>query len=114
MGIPAGRLRHRVLIEDLQTTVDTDGATVEEWVPLFGGRLLPAEKLPLSGSERIAAAAVQSEVTTRFRLRYRRQVEARMRLDYRGEKFNIEAVVPDQESGITFMTLHCSGGVNEG
>jgi SPP1 family predicted phage head-tail adaptor len=109
MGLPAGRLRHRVLIEDLDTTRDGDDeATDEEWTPMFGGRLLPAEKVPLSGGELLAAAAVQSKVTTRWRIRYRAGIRPRMRLVHRGAAFNIEAVVPDPESGITWLTLHCT------
>jgi len=114
MMIPAGKMRHRVLIEDLETTQDTDGATVEDWVPLFDGRLVPAEIMPLSGAELIAAAGVQSKITTRLRLRFNASVRARMRVTHRGTTYNIQAVVPDTGSGIRFMTLHCESGVNDG
>lgn len=113
MGIAAGRLRHRVRVEDLVTVLDSNGASEEDWADVFG-RLLPAEIKPLSGNELLAAAATQSKVTTRIVMRYRAQARARMRVVHRETLYNIEAVVPDPESGFTWMTLHCSTGVSEG
>jgi len=110
MDLPAGRLRHRVSIEALVSDLDTDGATVEEWVPQFG-RLLPAEIVALSGRELIAAQAVQSKVATRIRIRWRAGVVPSMRVVHRDTAYNIEAIVPDPDSGRRWLTLHCTSGV---
>ena len=37
-----------------------------------------------------------------------------MRVDHRGEKYNINAVIRDPISGIDYMTLMCESGVAEG
>lgn len=108
--ISAGRLRHRVAIEELIVTMDTDGAKVESWSPLLP-RLLSAEIRALSGRELIASAAVQSRVTTRIRIRYQPGIKAGMRARHRDEIYSIEAVVPDPDSRVRYMTLQCSSGV---
>jgi SPP1 family predicted phage head-tail adaptor len=108
----AGRLRHRVTVEELITDLDSDGATLEAWYPI--GPPLSAEILPLSGRELIAADAVQSKVTTRIRIRYRPGIIPSMRAVHREEVYNIEAVIPDNNSGIRWLTLQCTSGVNDG
>jgi SPP1 family predicted phage head-tail adaptor len=113
MNLPAGRLRHRVTIEQLVEEQDSDGAVVSEWAAAFS-QPLSAEILPLSGRELIAAAAVQSEVTTRIRVRARPGLRAAMRAVHRGTVYDIRAVVPDAESGSQWLTLMCASGVNEG
>jgi len=111
--MPAGRLRHRVSIEKLVQEQDTDGALEEDWIDQFG-KLLPAEIVALSGRELIAAQAVQSKVATRIRLRYRSGIEPAMRIVHRGLAYNILALVPDPDSGRTFVTAICESGVNAG
>lgn len=113
MGLAAGRLRHRVTIEELTTELDSDGKRAETWADAFGG-MLSADIAPLSGRELIAAQAVQSRVTTRIKMRYRPGILAAMRVIHRATIYNIGAVVPDPESGRTWVTLHCEDGVNEG
>lgn len=109
----AGRLRHLVAFDELVVDVDSDGAQVEHWIPAFGGPL-SAEITALSGRELIAAQAVQSKVNTRIRVRYRPGFRASMRAIHRGVIYNIEAVIPDPDSGIEYVTLLTSAGVDEG
>lgn len=113
MSIDAGRLRHRVSIERLVVTLDSDGQRVESWDDAFG-RLLPAEITPLSGRELVAAAAVQSRVSTRIRIRHRPGITASMRVLHRGRIYVIEAPTEDAASGVDYLTLHCSHGPAEG
>lgn len=113
MSIPAGRLRHRVQIEQLVTEQDSDGASVETWADAVGC-FVPAEIMPLSGRELIAAAAVQAKVSTRIRIRYRAGISPSMRVVHRGILYGVEAVVPDQTSGVRYLTLMCTDGVNQG
>lgn len=110
----AGRLRHRITLQAFTDTVDdSDGERIEEWVDAFPAAL-PAEILPLSGSELVASAAVSSRVSTRIIVRYRPGIVASMRAVHRGLIYNIEAVVPDNKTGNQWLTLHCSSGVNAG
>jgi SPP1 family predicted phage head-tail adaptor len=113
--VQAGKLRHRIWVDDLVTPpeVDSDGARVDQWVPVFD-RMVSAEVKAISGREYIAAAAVQSKVTTRIKVRFRPEYRARMRVRHRDATYNIEAVIPDPDSGIRFLTLLCSSGVNDG
>jgi SPP1 family predicted phage head-tail adaptor len=112
-GIKAGALRHRVLVEELIVDLDSDGKKVETWSPVFE-RMVPAEIKAMSGRELIASQAVQSKVNTRIRVRYRVEFKASLRVTHRSTVYNIEAVIPDPDSGVSFLTLLCSSGVNEG
>ena len=132
MSLAAGRLRHRVTIEALTVSVldgidsdssatdgltdtdpDADGTQSETWADAYG-RLISAEISPLSGRELLAADAVQGKVSTRIRMRHRPGLRPSMRVVHRGIVYNIEAVVPDPESGTGWVTLLCSSGVNDG
>lgn len=108
----AGPLRHRVTIEDFVTTLDSEGERTEGWVDQFG--LIPAQIEPLSGRELIAAAATQSKVATRIRIRHRPGVAPRMRVVHRDTWYGIEAVMPDPHSGVRYLTLHCTSGAAAG
>jgi SPP1 family predicted phage head-tail adaptor len=111
--VKAGVLRHRVTIEQFITELDSEGDRTEGWEDAFG-ILIPAEIAPLSGKELIAAAATQSKVATRIRIRYRPGVAPSMRVVHRETYYGIEAVVPDQKSGVRYLTLHCTSGASEG
>lgn len=108
-------MRHWLTFEQLVEDMDSDGSTVEAWVPAFDiSTTMPAEVAPLSGRELIAANSVQSKVTHRIRIRYRDGITAKMRAVEREAFYNIEAVIPDQESGRRWLTLLCTSGVNAG
>jgi SPP1 family predicted phage head-tail adaptor len=109
----AGALRHRVTIEQIVTTLDSDGERVEAWEDAFG-IMIPAEIAPLSGKELIAAAATQSKVAARIVIRYRPGVAPSMRVMHRDTTYGIEAVVPDRTSGVEYLTLFCTAGAAEG
>lgn len=109
----AGKLRHRVTFQNLVSELDSDGATVETWVDAFN-QAQPAEITPLSGKEFIAAQATQSKVNGRMKVRYRSEYKASMRALHRGAVYNVEAVLPDPDSGRDFLTLLTSTGVTEG
>jgi SPP1 family predicted phage head-tail adaptor len=108
----SGRLRHRVTFEELIVDKDSDGATTEDWAPMWPP--VSAEITPMSGRELIAASAVQSKVTHRIKVRFRPGFKPSMRGVHRGTIYNIEAVIPDPDSGIRFLTLLCTSGINEG
>lgn len=109
----AGRLRHRVAFEELVIELDSDGLQAETWIP-FANRPVPAEITALSGRELIAAQAIQSKVSSRIKVRFNAGFKASMRALHRGTIYNIEAVIPDPDSGRHYITLLCSSGVNEG
>lgn len=107
----AGRLRHIVELQELVNELDSDGTTVSTWLHFSMER---AEISPLSGRELIAARAVQAKVNTRIVMRFRPFVVPTMRVLHGSTIYDIEAVIPDPDSGRRWLTLLCSSGVNEG
>lgn len=113
MSIAAGRLRHRITIERPDRQRDPlTGEWIAVWTPVWES--VPAAIEPLSAREFIAAQAVQSEVTARIVIRYREGVTAAMRIVHNGQIYNIHGVLPDPDSGRSYLTLPCSEGVKNG
>lgn len=109
MTLAAGKLRHRVTIQQAVETQNPDtGAVTVEWV-LYAERW--AEYIAQSVREFIAAAAVQSEVKGRFTVRTDEGITADMRVIHRGKAYGILGVMPDPDSGLEYMTLAVSEGV---
>jgi len=109
----AGDLRHRIQFQRLVVGVDpeTQEPLPETWVDVAS---VWAAIEPLSGREFIAAKAVQSEVVGRIIIRKRSDIKAAMRGLYRGQVYNIQGVLPDPKSGLDYLTLPYSEGVNDG
>lgn len=112
MTLASGRLRHRVVLQRQEQQQDpVTGDLTSVWVNV--ARLWAAIE-PLSAREFIEASATQSAVTTRITIRYRSDVNASMRVVYREKLYGVEGVLADKESGLEYLTLPCSEGVNEG
>lgn len=100
------------LQRNLPTQNAATGAMIDNWVTVVDDLYASVE--PASAREFVAAHAVQSEVTTRITIRFRPGVTAAMRIVYRGSIYNIAGVLTDRESGVEYLTLPCSEGVNRG
>lgn len=113
----AGDLRHRVDIEALTTTQDSEGHQLEEWDSILTSEelagLLPAAIVPLSGREFVAAQAAHGGVTTRITIRWRAGITAAMRVVHGPDVYNIKAVLPDPTLR-AHLSLMCEVGVNAG
>lgn len=126
MSIQAGRLRHRVLIEQYVLAVDSNGETVQD--PNTGATSGAWQEVatvwaaiePLSAKEFIASQAVQSEVVARIVIRYRPGMDPAMRLVHmlsggaRGAVYNPAGFLQDKDSGMEYITIPVSAGVNDG
>jgi SPP1 family predicted phage head-tail adaptor len=111
--IEAGRLRHRINIQALTVTQDaTTGEITESWSDLHTS--VPAAVEPLSVKEFMSAQSVQSEITTRIVIRYRAGLTPDMRIVYKSKIYNPAGFLTDMESGIEYITIPCSEGVNDG
>lgn len=113
----AGRLRHRVDIEERTQVQDPNtGAPVEKWVSFASN--VPAAIEPLSAREFVASQAVNSEVSARITLRWRPGLRDTMRIVHikRGERhvYDIEGRLADKDSGLDYVTLAVSRGVSDG
>lgn len=107
-----GKLRHRVLIQQPTQVQDmVSGEEVPGWADVAS---VWASVEPLSAREFIAAQAGQSEITARVVIRHRADIDATMRILYRGQVYNIHGVLADPKSGLEYLTLPVSEGVNNG
>lgn len=112
--VQSGKLRHLVTFQVPLIEVDSNGESTESWEDAFSGQQISAQIEPLSGRELFAAQQVHSRVTTRITVRYRPGLLPEMRVVHRGVNYNIEAIVPDADSGFRHATLLCYSGTNDG
>lgn len=110
-GLDAGRLRHRVLLQEFVTTQDSEGGLVQTWEDVAW---VWAAIEPLSAREFVRAEELQSKVTARITIRYRADVNAEMRIVHGSTIYNIAGRLADPVSGIEWLTLPVSEGVNDG
>lgn len=109
MIIGAGKLRHRVTLQELVKTDDGYGGIAETWRDVA---TVWAAVEPLSGDERYAAQQVQSDLTHRVTIRYRAGVRPQMRVMYAGRVLQIVAVI-DREERHRYLELLCSEVVSD-
>lgn len=86
----AGALRERVTIQQKIVARDSYNAEVITWAEVATVWMAVE---PLSGREYIAARQAQSEVTTRFRCRFRTGITTAMRLLWGSQAFAIIEVI---------------------
>lgn len=111
-GIAAGRLRFRIKIQRKVVEMDSNGAQVEIWQDIPGLESVPAENAPLSAREFLSAAAVQSEIRGRIRIRYRTGLDATMRAICQGMVYQFAGTpFQDAETGRQWLTIPVQQGV---
>lgn len=123
MSIEAGKLRHRVRIEQYVDLLDSNGEVIQDpvtgevsraWVEVA---TVWAAIEPLSAREFIAAQATQSKTVARVVLRFRDGLNAAMRLVHlrTGRPdviYNPAGFLPDVDSGLEYLTAPVSTGVS--
>lgn len=92
----AGRLNERVTIQQKSVVRDSDGSEAITWLDVA---TVWMQVQPLSGREFIAARQAQSDITTRFRCRYRAGLTTAMRLSWRGQAFAITDIIDRDAAG---------------
>lgn len=118
MSLQAGRLRHRISLQRRAALLDSNGDVQQD--PTTGEVSYAWSELtelwaaiePLSGREFIQSQATQSKVTGRIVIRHYTNINAGMRIVHNGTVYNIEAILPDKESGLEYLTILTSEGVN--
>lgn len=111
----AGKLRHRIEIQQLQLLKDSNGADIEEWEMIFED--VPAEHHPLSVRDLMAAKASQSLIRGKFRIRYLPYLDgldAITRIVFKGKYFDVHEWLADKDSGVEYLTAPYGQGVNRG
>jgi len=108
-----GKLRHKVAIQrPLRTQNQSTGAITVTWQDFYTG--VYAEIAPLSARDFIAAQASQSEIIARIVMKYRPGIEADMRIVHGAHVYNIVGALPDAKSGIEYLSIPVTRGVNQG
>lgn len=108
----AGGLNKRVVLEAPVESQDAStGAVSVSWAKVAD---LWAGIHPASVRDFIAAGVAQSAVAGRIVIWYRPGVTPKMRIRHGGKIYNILGVLPDEDTGLEYLTLPYSEGVNEG
>lgn len=105
----AGKLRHRVTLQKLTMSRGLSGGEKQEWVDVC---TVWARVSPLSGKYLFAAQQNHSEVTGTIDIRYRADINAKMRATHEGKIYSIHAVI-DFELRHKELKLMVSEGVSE-
>lgn len=113
MGFPAGRLRHRIDIEQRIETQDQTSGDVSppEWI-IFE-KCIPAEFVPLSVNEFIAAAAKESQIKARITIRRLCGLTPDMRIKYRGVYYDPQGFLADANSGREYISIPVSESADQ-
>lgn len=75
---------------------------------------IPASIEPLSAREFIQSQAEQAQVTARITIRYRDGLVPTMRILHKSRIYNPTGFLEDKDSGIEYITIPVSEGVNDG
>lgn len=106
----AGALEQRITIQQRVAGVNALGQAVQSWADYA---VVWAAVDPLRGREFFAAGQTQSEVTTRFTIRWRQGITSTMRVVWRGQPYDVLAVIEPQ-GGKQMLELMCAQGVGDG
>jgi SPP1 family predicted phage head-tail adaptor len=109
MSLAAGRLHHRITIEEPVEVTDSSGLRTKEW-EVWADNVAAAVE-PLSAREFTASQAMQSAIVGKVTLRYRPGLRADMRIMHRGQYFNLAGIIPDNNSGLEWITIPYTAGV---
>jgi SPP1 family predicted phage head-tail adaptor len=108
-GLASGDLNKRVQLQSYTLTQDPgSGAPIKIWGTIAW---VWADVNYQSVREFVAAGAEQSEVRGYMQIRYRPDVDAKMRIVHNGKWFAILGVMPDNESGKEHLTCAVTEGV---
>jgi head-tail adaptor len=113
MSLDAGRLRHRIAIQEFASIQDSNGDVTEEWATAEGMASVPASIEPLSAREFIQSATEQMQTMARITIRYR-VLPAKFRILHGSTIYNPTGVLADKDSGREFLTLPVHAGINNG
>lgn len=98
----AGQIDRRITIERNTPGRDAVGAETESWTTLA---TVWAEVRPAAGREFFDAQQVVAEAKVVFRIRYRSDVTAKMRVSYAGNLYDIHSVAElGRQEGLDIMT----------
>lgn len=105
----AGKLRHQITIDRLTTTQDEMGEIIEGWITIG---TFAASVEPINGREYFAAQAIQSEVTTRIRMRYEAGILPSDRITHGSAIYDLLSVINPEMRNRELILMCKSGATN--
>jgi SPP1 family predicted phage head-tail adaptor len=90
----AGKLRYRLIIEEMIETIDSMGEADRTWSTLD---TVAGSVSPMSGRERIAGGQVMADVTHKVLIRYHPMVSETCRIHWGARLFDIVAAIDPDE-----------------
>lgn len=109
MPLNAGQLDRRITIEARAAGVDSRGQPNGAWQTVA---TVWAQPMPAKGREYFAAGQLQAEGAMAWRIRYRTDLTAAMRVLEGATPYDIVAVVPSANR--EWVDLYCTQGVKDG
>lgn len=113
MGVLAGELRHRVVIQKITNGgFNNHGFEIDAgWIDF---KTLWAKVTPVSAKDLISSQAEQSEVVARLKIRYRTDIDTTMRIVWKNRIFAIHSqALDDNVTGNQYCTFLLSGGMEQ-
>jgi SPP1 family predicted phage head-tail adaptor len=104
----AGKLRHSIVIQKFIGNKTPAGGWLNDWNDYA---TVKAYIKPISGNERLYAMRLESSVTHKIYIRYRNDVNASNRINYKNRLFNIKYVINIEEMN-RWLELDCEEGEN--
>lgn len=100
----AGDLRHRVnFLSPSRVQDPVTGAVTTAWTTVLTG--IPAQVVPLSVREFIAASATQSQISARVVIRHRSGLKADMRIQHGTTLYDPAGFLADPKTGKEYLTI---------
>lgn len=107
----AGRLRHRIKLQEKQITQNENGFLKESYINI--GEFW-AQINDVSAREFVASANLESKITTKIIVRYNEIFfKKNLRILHSGVYYYVESALNDPEKENIFLTLLCNSGVNK-
>lgn len=104
-----GAMRERITLQSLTETIDDHGQAIKSWANLDTN--VPARYEPMTGNESIRDSQVEANVNTIFVIRYRNDLNVKMRVLYDSQTYGI-VHVKRVEGGKRYIELHCKADVD--
>jgi len=96
------KLRHRVIIQQNQPTINAFGEETEQWADIA---TVWAAVEPIKGREFFAAQKENAETTVRITIRYRTSITADMRILYGNKNYEINAIIDVEERHVELQLM---------
>jgi SPP1 family predicted phage head-tail adaptor len=100
--VQAGKLRHRIKIQEATETYNGVGEPVTTWTDY---KIVWAEIRPMQGREYWASQQVNPEVTHRVTIRYLDGVTTEMRINFSDRIFAIDSILNTDEKNVELVVL---------